>query len=200
MTPPYNILDLFVFRFLGQGLEALVQIDLMGNGDDGIAQHELFVGGVHADAVDGVFDAENIGQQILKFITQVIVGPFCGVCLFLQPDKIVQVIQTHHTLGQHDEHQVGDLIPVVELPYRIGDQTLFYIIADHGVGNGRLLHRSEAMGNILGGLLQIEAYIGQFLIPGQTEIPDGVSDFLLCGFFHNYITIGNYSEKSQESQ
>ena len=79
--------------FLGQRFKALVQIDLVGDGNDGIAEHDLLIGGIYSDIVNGIFQAEDIGQQILEFIHQIVIGPFRGIGPLLETDEVVEVIK-----------------------------------------------------------------------------------------------------------
>ena len=170
--------------FLRDGREALFQIDLVGDGDDGGAEHEFLVGGVHTHAVDFRFQSEHIVQNVLKFIPQVFVSPLCGVGALLQPDEQGQIVQAQHILCQGDEQQVGDLIPAVLLLHRIGYQPFLYIVADHGAGDGVVLNGSQIFADVFGCLLQVKTHIGDLAVAGELEVLDAGGNPVFGFLFH----------------
>ena len=105
--------------------------------------------------------------------------------LFLQFNHQMHVLDTQHGLGDGNEEQVGNLIAVVLLFYRVVQQPLFHIVGDHGAGEGEVPQPGNILGNVLGGLLQVQPHVGDFLVPGQGEMTDGGKNLVLGFLIHS---------------
>lgn len=104
----------------------------------------------------------------------------------LQPQQEPDIVEAEHRLGQGDEDEGGDPVPVVLLPDGIGDQAPFDIVADHGRGEGAFRQRRKAGGQVPGDLLEVEPHIGDLPIARQPEAADGGK---ICSLGHFLIHI-----------
>ena len=68
------------------------------------------------------------------------------------------------------DNQMGDLFRLILLPYRIGNELLFHIIADHGRSKGRAAKRCKQLIDIKCSLLQIKTCIRKFLISWKLKL------------------------------
>lgn len=171
----------------GHLLKAFFQIDFVRHGNDGAAQHELFVRGILAHGSGALLQPEYKGKHILQLAAKVIISPLGGIGLLLKPDKRIQIVQTEYILTDGNKEQIGNLIPAVLFSDRILNQAPLHIIGNHGVRNAVLLNGRQIFRNIFGCLLQIKPYRGNFAVAWETEVPNRGHNPLLtfvCHFDH----------------
>ena len=161
------------------------------------------------EAADIALLMEDLGESRTPLVfrllpkelaAEVFVSRVQRIAALLHLDKAGQCVQGQHRFRHRDEEQIGDLFPVIELLHRAADQALLHIIADHGRGQGIFAQRFQIFTNIFGGLLQVQTYIGNFVIAGQAEFCDGSADLLLGFLFHKLITTLHYRQKLVKSQ
>ena len=144
----------------------------MGHGDDHAAQHVLGLRGGHAHLVHGILQPENEAQHVLQLRAEVVVGHLHGVGALLHVEHQGDVLHGHHVLHHRHGHQVGNLLGTVLLAHGIADIPLLHIIADHGGGDFHVPQGGKVAVDILHRLIQIEPYVGNLPVPGQTELLD----------------------------
>jgi len=145
----------------------------MGRGDDDAAQHGLFLTGGDADLGHGIGDSKDKVEHIFQLAAEIVICYGDGIGFFLPLGQGDDVLHGQHLLGDDDEEQVRDLVGVIELFHRTGDQALLDVVADHGGGDLHTAQRGEKMVEIFGSLLQIQPHVRDILIAGHMESLDG---------------------------
>ena len=179
-------------RFLSENDKVLIVDDFMAEGNDGGAEHHLFVGTGDAYIVRTALQPKDEGQDVLQLITEIVIGLIQTVGPFLHPDKALQTVQTQHIFSHRNEEKVGDLLPAVLLFHGVCDQLSFHIVGDHGIGEAVFLQRVQVLGYIFGGLLQIQPHGGNLLIAGQAEAAHSSGQQLLLFLCHLCLSLPGY--------
>ena len=98
--------------------EVFVQVDLVADGHDDIAEHGFVFAVLVADVGQFAFKAEDIGQDVFQLINHVVVGRLGVVAGPLQLQGLAQISQGEDVFGHGDKDQLSDLLAAVELLFR----------------------------------------------------------------------------------
>lgn len=181
-------------QFFAQSHEALIQIELMADGDDGVAENQFFVRHIGAHIVQRVLNAEYILQDIFKFIAEVIIGLLWGVDLFLHLEEHADIIQRQHAFCKSGEHQVGDLISEILLLNGVCNQPFLYIVADHRACDAEVVEGFQILFNVFCCLFQIKTHVRNLVIARKMITNDGVFDAFFVFFFHSFIVARKFTK------
>ena len=109
---------LLLFFLVSKPGKVLVQVDLVADGHDDVAEHGFVFAMLVADVSQPAFKAEDVGQNVFQFINHVVVGCLSVVAGPLQLQGLAQVSQGEDVFGHGDKDQLSDLLAAVELLFR----------------------------------------------------------------------------------
>ena len=161
----------------------------MGNGRHGTADDQLLAGGLF----DFFHRLLRITKDRHELLFQGSAEVFIRVFLFKQMQshfsELPYLIQREYALchGYEDKH--GNLVTRILFVYGAGYQFMLDIIGNHGGGDGGILtQRKKVFVDIPGCLLEIQSYIGNFIIGGETKMTDGLLNLIPDDGCHAYIS------------
>ena len=111
--------------------------------NDGTSQHLLNSRVGIAYVLDPVRKAVLIEQDVFQLCTEIIVRYLCSVDQALQSEKLLDIFKGNHMLQNGNGNQVGNVVSIVLLLYRICNQPFLHLIADHRTGNFHAAQRSQ---------------------------------------------------------
>ena len=163
--------------------EAPVQVDNVGHGGNGTAEHLFLHRGGNAHILRNILQAEAEIENILQLLTEVVISYRNGIssALVQEQKQIIDMLQGRDLLQKGQGDQMGDLMGGVPLLNGVGDQALLDVVADHGPGDILEAQGTDALIHILSCLLQIQTHIGDLMIPWETKSTHGAGE-RVCNF------------------
>ena len=171
----------------------------MGRRDDGAPQQELLVGqfGV-GGTVEGA-QPEHRAHRGLQLAAEGVVGALGSADLLLDGEQHLDILHRQDVLDHQDVDQVADLVPGIFFADRVGDKTLFDIVADHGAGQLDPAEGAEMTVHILDGLVEVQPHPGQLCVPGQGKAR-GRGRYTAFRFFIHGLSIHRNARKSRAAK
>ena len=90
----------------------------------------------------------------------------------LDLEEAGHMLDREHRLQDDHDHQVSQVFAVVTLAHGGRHRPVLHVIADHRLGDGLAYQTGQGLVHHAEHLLQVQAHIGQLVVPGASKFFD----------------------------